>query len=116
MTTGNPKATGTSAADAASRPLGPQPRRQMTKGMTLAELLSLPLMINVSTAARALGLAGLPATNSLGAASSRAACCTSAAPTASLPRNCFASSESTSVSYRRGFQLPKDNPRMENFG
>jgi excisionase family DNA binding protein len=28
----------------------------MSKGMTLAELLSLPLMINVSTAARALGL------------------------------------------------------------
>jgi excisionase family DNA binding protein len=56
MTTENPKAIGTSAADAVSRPLGPQPRRQITKGMTLAELLSLPLMINVSTAARALGL------------------------------------------------------------
>ena len=28
----------------------------MTKGMTLAELLALPLMVDVSTAARALGL------------------------------------------------------------
>lgn len=55
MTTENPKAIGTSA-DAASRTSGSRPRRQMSKGMTLVELLALPLMIDVSTAARALGL------------------------------------------------------------
>ena len=56
MTTGNRKAVGSLGADAASRPHGPRPRRQMNKGMTLAELLALPLMVDVSTAARALGL------------------------------------------------------------
>ena len=33
-----------------------RPSRQVSKGMTLAELLALPLMVDVSTAARALGL------------------------------------------------------------
>jgi excisionase family DNA binding protein len=56
MTAENPKAIGTSAADAAARPPRSRPRRQMSKGMTLVELLALPLMIDVSTAARALGL------------------------------------------------------------
>jgi len=56
MTTGNRKAVGSLGADAASRPHGPRPRRQMNKGMTLAELLALPLMVDVSTAAPALGL------------------------------------------------------------
>ena len=56
MTTENPKVIGNSAAEAASRPPGSRPRRQMSKGMTLAELLALPLMVDVSTAARALGL------------------------------------------------------------
>ena len=104
----NPK-----AADPSVRMLrlahGARPRRQMSKGMTLAELLALPLMVDVSTAARALGLSRSTATNSPGAVSSRAACCTSAAPTASLPPNCCASSESISVSYRRGFRPPNDN-------
>lgn len=31
-------------------------RNQASKGMTLAELLALPVMVNVDTAARALGL------------------------------------------------------------
>jgi hypothetical protein len=56
MTTEHPKAIGSSSADAASRPHGPQPRRHTSKGMTLAELLALPLIVDVSTAARALGL------------------------------------------------------------
>ena len=56
MTTENPKAAGTPGADAASRPHGARPRRQLSKGMTLAELLALPLMVDVTTAARALGL------------------------------------------------------------
>jgi len=56
MTTESPNAAGSSGADAASRPHVPRPRRQMSKGTTLAELLALPLMVDVSTAARALGL------------------------------------------------------------
>jgi excisionase family DNA binding protein len=56
VTTENPKAAGTSGEDAASRPHGVRPKRQMSKGMSLAELLALPLMVDVSTAARALGL------------------------------------------------------------
>ncbi len=56
MTTQNPKAAGPSGEDAASRLHGARPRRQMSKGLTLTELLALPLMVDVSTAARALGL------------------------------------------------------------
>ena len=56
MTTENPKVVGSSGAGTASRPHGPRPQRQISKGMTLAELLALPLMVDVSTAARALGL------------------------------------------------------------
>lgn len=55
MTTESPNAVGSSGADAAPRPHVPRPRRQMSKGMTLAELPALPLMVDVSTAARALG-------------------------------------------------------------
>jgi predicted DNA-binding transcriptional regulator AlpA len=52
----NPKAVGTSDAAAAPRPGGVLAGRLTSKGMTLAELLALPLMVDVSTAARALGL------------------------------------------------------------
>ena len=55
MTTQNPKAAGPSGEDAASPLHGARPRRQ-SKGLTLTELLALPLMVDVSTAARALGL------------------------------------------------------------
>ncbi len=56
MTTENLKAAASAGEDAASQLHGAQPRRQAGKGMTLAELLALPLMVDVSTAARALGL------------------------------------------------------------
>ena len=56
VTTQNPKAAGPSGEDAASPLHGARPRRQMSKGLTLTELLALPLMVDVSTAARALGL------------------------------------------------------------
>jgi len=56
VTTQNPKAAGLSGEDAASPLHGARPRRQMSKGLTLTELLALPLMVDVSTAARALGL------------------------------------------------------------
>jgi excisionase family DNA binding protein len=51
-----PEAADSSGADAASQLHGVRPRRGLPKGMTLAELLALPLMVDVSTAARALGL------------------------------------------------------------
>ena len=54
--TGNPKAADTSGADAVPQLHEVPPKRQMSKGMTLAELLVLPLTVDVSTAARALGL------------------------------------------------------------
>jgi len=56
VTTQNPKAAGPSGEDAAFPLHGARPRRQMSKGLTLTELLALPLMVDVSTAARALGL------------------------------------------------------------
>jgi hypothetical protein len=56
VTTEDPRAAGTSDEDAASLPHGVRPRRQISKGMSLAELRALPLMVDVSTAARALGL------------------------------------------------------------
>lgn len=54
MTTG-PNA-GNSGQDAASQLLGAWLRRQTKNEMTLAEVLALPLMVDVTTAARALGL------------------------------------------------------------
>lgn len=54
--TGNPRAADISGADTVPQLYGVQPKRQMSKGMTLVELLALPLTVDVSTAARALGL------------------------------------------------------------
>lgn len=56
MTTRNPKAADTSGQDAAPQLSGARPRTRIRNEMTLAELLALPLMVDVSTAARALGL------------------------------------------------------------
>jgi hypothetical protein len=56
MMTKTPRGADSSGADAASQLRGVRPRRPLAKGMTLAELLALPLMVDVSTAARALGL------------------------------------------------------------
>jgi excisionase family DNA binding protein len=53
--TGNPQGTDTSDKGSAPKLHGVRPG-QMNKAMTLAELLALPLMIDVGTAARALGL------------------------------------------------------------
>src|SRR5271165_4560437 len=54
--TKTPQAADCSGADAASQLHGVRPRRPLPRGMTLAELLALPLMVDVSTAARALDL------------------------------------------------------------
>lgn len=54
--TKNPEAADTCGAEVVSQPDGARSRRQMSKGMTLAELLALPLTVDVGTAARALGL------------------------------------------------------------
>jgi len=56
VTKETPRAAGASSEDATSRTHGVRPGRQISKGMSLAEMLALPLMVDVSTAARALGL------------------------------------------------------------
>ena len=52
----NPKTADTSGQDAAPQLHGARPRMRIRNEMTLAELLALPLMVDVSTAARALGI------------------------------------------------------------
>ena len=54
--TKTPKAADGSGADAGSQLHGVRLKRALPNAMTLAELLALPLMVDVSTAARALGL------------------------------------------------------------
>lgn len=56
MMTRNPETAGTSGENAAPQLRAVRPRRHTRNEMTLAELLALPLMVDVSTAARALGL------------------------------------------------------------
>ena len=87
----------------------------MSKGMTLAELLALPLMVDVSTTAPALGLSRSTGYELARRGDFPCRCYTSAAPTASLPPSCFASSALISLSYRRGSRLPRTNPEKENF-
>ena len=52
----NPESTDAFGAAICAATSGVRNRRQTSKGMTLAELLALPLMVDVTTAARALGL------------------------------------------------------------
>ena len=52
----NPESTDTFGAAIVPGLRGVRNRRQTSKGMTLAELLALPLMVDIATAARALGL------------------------------------------------------------
>lgn len=54
--TGNPKGADISGEDSSPQLHEVRQRRRIGRGMTLAELLGLPLMVDVSTAARALGL------------------------------------------------------------
>src|SRR5204862_7676193 len=56
MMTRNPKIADTSGQNAAPQLNGARSRTRIRNEMTLAELLALPLMVDVSTAARALGL------------------------------------------------------------
>lgn len=52
----NPDSTDAFGAAVVPRLRGARNRRQTSKGMTLAELLALPLIVDITTAARALGL------------------------------------------------------------
>jgi len=56
MMTSNPKTGNTSGQNVAPQLHGVRSRTYIRNEMTLAELLALPLMVDVSTAARALGL------------------------------------------------------------
>ena len=106
----NPESTDAFGAAIVPRLRGVRNRGQTSKGMTLAELLALPLIVDITTAARALGLSRSTGYELARRGEFRAACCMSVAPTVFRPLNCCASLESASANYRRVFLLRSDYP------